>query len=177
LTELGRRQAAATGARIARSWSFAKIYCSPLGRCRETARAIAAPSGAEIQVLDGLNDLDYGAWQWKTFEAVRAASPELFHRWFAAPDRVRFPGGESLQDLAARTADALREVTDRHPDETVVMVGHDSVNRAVLMQALAQPLLAYWRVAQSPCGLSEIEIGDGQVRVVRVNETAHLDSL
>jgi broad specificity phosphatase PhoE len=55
------------------------------------------------------------------------------------------------------------------------MVGHDSVNRAILMQALAQPLLAYWRIVQSPCGLSEIEIGGDQTRVLRVNETAHLE--
>jgi phosphoserine phosphatase len=174
---LGRRQAAATAARIARSWRFSKVYCSPLGRCRETARAIAETSGMEPVVLDGLNDLDYGAWQWKTFDEVRAASPDLFHRWFAAPDQVRFPGGESLQHLALRTADVFREMTERHPAETVVMVGHDSVNRAILMQVLAQPLLAYWRIAQSPCGLSEIEIGDDRVRALRVNETAHLDAL
>ena len=128
-------------------------------------------------MLSGLNDLDYGEWQWKTFDDVRAHSPGLFHRWFAAPDQVRFPGGESLQDLAARTADALRGVIERHPDETVVMVGHDSVNRAILMQVLAQPLLAYWRIVQSPCGLSEIEIGGDLARVLRVNETAHLEAL
>jgi probable phosphoglycerate mutase len=126
-------------------------------------------------VLSGLNDLDYGEWQWKTYDEVRAHSPDLFHRWFAAPDQVRFPGGESLQDLTARTSDALRDVMERQPYETVVMVGHDSVNRAILMQALAQPLLAYWRIVQSPCGLSEIEIGGDQTRVLRVNETGHLE--
>ena len=126
-------------------------------------------------MLAGLNDLDYGAWRWKTYEEVRAVAPGLFSRWFAAPDQVRFPGGESLQDLAARAADAVCDVTQRHPNETVVMVGHDSVNRVILMQALAQPLLAYWRITQSPCGLSEIEIGDDRTRVLRINETAHLE--
>jgi broad specificity phosphatase PhoE len=177
LSALGRRQAAATAARIAAGWRFARIYASPMRRCLETAGAIAAPTGAQVETLPSLNDLDYGAWQWKTYDDVRAASPVLFERWFAAPETVRFPGGESLQDLVARTADALRTVIELHAGDTVVMLGHDSVNRAILMQLLDQPLSAYWRIAQSPCGINEIEVGASEPRVLRVNDTAHLDAV
>jgi phosphoserine phosphatase len=147
-----------------------------MGRCVETGRAIAGTCGAPVKPLHALNDLDYGAWQWKTYDDVRAASPVAFERWFASPDEVRFPGGDSLQDLVARTADALRLVIERHPHDTVVMVGHDSVNRSILIQVLAQPLSAYWRIAQSPCAINEIEVGKGEPRVLRVNDTAHLDA-
>jgi len=60
------------------------------------------------------------------------------------------PEGDSLQDLVARTANALRFVLERHTSktETVVFVGHDSVNRALLLQLLDQSLSAYWRIAQ-----------------------------
>jgi hypothetical protein len=34
--------------------------------------------------------------------------------------------------------------------ETVVLVGHDNANRALLLQLLEQPLSAYWRIAQGP---------------------------
>jgi broad specificity phosphatase PhoE len=175
LSDLGRRQAGATATAIARRWRFVAVYTSPMGRCVETGRIIAAPEGMEVCQLGDLNDLDYGEWQWKTNEEVRAASPELYERWLTAPQSVRFPGGESLQDLMARTAEALRFVTELHPSQTVVMVGHDSVNRALLMQMLAQPLSAYWRLAQSPCGINEIEMEDGRARVLRMNETAHLE--
>ena len=87
---------------------------------------------------------------------------------------MRFPKGESLQDLVGRTADALRAVLVRHPDDTVVMVGHDSVNRALLLQLLDQPLAAYWKVAQDPCCLNEIVIVGNNVQVMRVNDTSHL---
>jgi broad specificity phosphatase PhoE len=90
---------------------------------------------------------------------------------------IRFPNGESLQDLAARAANALRFVLGRHPDDTIVLVGHDSVNRALLMQLLDQPLSAYWRAAQSPCCLNEIDVIDGKICVQRVNETGHLEAL
>jgi probable phosphoglycerate mutase len=88
---------------------------------------------------------------------------------------VRFPHGDSLQDLAARAANALRLAITRHPEKTVVLVAHDSVNRALLLQLLEQPLSAYWRLAQAPCCINEIDIADGHVQVLRANETAHLD--
>jgi probable phosphoglycerate mutase len=177
LDALGRRQAAATATRIAAGWEVASIYTSPLARAVETGRAIAQATGAPARGLDDLNDLDYGDWQWKTNEEVRAASPVLFDRWFAFPQQVRFPGGESLQDLVARTADAVRFALETHPRQTVVMVGHDAVNRAILIQFLDQPISAYWRLAQSPCAINEIEVENGRARVVRVNDTAHLETI
>ena len=78
----------------------------------------------------------------RTHDEVKAEAPEAFRMWHAAPHLVRFPGGESLQDLVARTSDALRTMLARHAGQTVVMVGHDSVNRALLLQLLDQPLVA-----------------------------------
>lgn len=177
LTDLGRRQVAATAERIAAYWRPSVIYTSPMGRCVTTARSIAASTGCAVTAMDRLNDLDYGQWQWKPHAEVRVASPALFDRWFSAPESVRFPDGESLQDLLGRAAEALRQLIDNHPHETIVVVGHDSVNRAILMQVLQQSPATYWRLVQSPCGLSEIEVDHEHARVVRMNETAHVESL
>jgi probable phosphoglycerate mutase len=86
---------------------------------------------------------------------------------------MRFPDGESLQDLALRTVDALRMVLQRHRHEVVVFVGHESVNRVLLMQCLDQPLSFYWRISQAPCAINEIDL-DYHPRVVAMNETLHL---
>ncbi len=175
LTDEGLFEAKRTAAFIAATWSPAAIYSSPMQRCRATAAEIAQRCGGpEVAVLDGLNDLDYGAWQWRTHEEVKVEDPVRFGLWRSAPHLVRFPGGEALQDLVGRTADALRETLERHPAETVVFVGHDSVNRALLLQLLDQPLSAYWRLTQDPCGVSEVDIEGGQVRARRINEIGHL---
>jgi broad specificity phosphatase PhoE len=68
-------------------------------------------------------------------------------------------------------------VFSRHPDDTIVLVGHDSVNRALLLQFLDLPLSSYWRLAQSPCCVNEIDIDAGRVRIQRINETYHLDGV
>ncbi len=175
LTQQGRAEAPCVAGRIASRWRPAKIYTSPMSRCVKTAEAIAETCSSATETCDDLNDIDYGAWQFKTLEQAKLQDPALFTAWFATPHLVRFPNGESLQDLAARSANALRFVLGRHPDDTIVLVSHDSVNRALLLQFLDLSLSSYWRIAQHPCCVNEIDITDGKVCVLRVNETHHLD--
>ena len=178
LTALGRAQVQALARRIAGAWRPAHIYTSPLQRCVDTGAAIARACGLEAsEARADLNDIDYGRWQFKTYEDAKADDPALFAAWFATPQLVRFPGGESPQDLAARVADALRFVLARHANDTIVIVGHDSVNRALLLQLLDLPLSAYWRIEQSPCCLNEIAVEGGKVYARRINETCHLDGV
>ena len=176
LTSRGEAEASAVARRIAAGFRPAAIYTSPLQRCVSTGAAIPQACGLEARVLDDLSDIDYGAWQFKTYEEIKAANPRFFAAWFATPHLVRFPDGESLQDLIARGADALRFVLANHGDETVVLVAHDSLNRALLLQLLDQPLSSYWRLEQDPCCINEIDIAGGHIRVLTVNDTAHLEN-
>jgi len=171
LTELGLKQAERLGAQ----WKPMAIYTSGLQRCVVTAGKIAVASGTAASVLDGLMDLDYGDWQGRVQDDVRQEAPDLFAAWHTTPQLMRFPHGESLQELVARVAEALRLVLGRHPGQTVVMVGHDSVNRALLLQLIDQPLSAYWKLAQDPCCLNEIDIEGKRVEVRGVNDTSRLD--
>jgi phosphoserine phosphatase len=174
LTKKGVAQAEALAARIARAWKPVVVYTSALQRCVVTGTIIANVCGVKAIPLEGLMDIDYGAWQMRSHDEIKAEAPAAYRLWRAAPQRMRFPDGESLQDLVARTADVVRLVLERHPTDTVVMVGHDSVNRAILMQFLDQPLSAYWRLAQDPCTLNEVDVDGDDIRVRRINDTSHL---
>jgi phosphoserine phosphatase len=174
LTELGERQAEAVAKRIAAMWQPVAVYTSALRRCVVTGAKIARACGVRASVAQGLMDLDYGQWQMRIQDEVAAEQPDAFRLCHTAPHLMRFPGGESLQDLVARTAEALRLVLDRHRHETVALVGHDSVNRALLLQLLDQPLSAYWKLTQDPCCLNEIDIDRGKAEVRRINDTSHL---
>lgn len=172
LSELGRRQAQAMAPRVLRLWRPAAVYSSPLKRCLQTLEPLAARLRLPVEITPELNDLHYGDWEWLTYEEARSRSPALFARWFAAPQLAKFPNGESLQDLLARVANVVRLIRERHDREAVVVMGHASVNRAFLLQTLDQPLSAYWRFAQDPCGVSEIELTENSATVHRLNETA-----
>ena len=177
LTGRGLAEARAVARRVASGWKPVKVYTSPLARCVATGAPIAEACGLPSEILDDLVDIDYGAWQWKTCQEAEAEDPRRYGAWRTTPHLVRFPNGDSLQDLVARTADVLRLALARHPADTVVLVGHDSVNRALLLQLLDQPLSSYWRLAQAPCCINEIDVADGWAQVGRINETHHLDGL
>lgn len=175
LTEIGQSEAIAVAKRIARLWQPNKIYASPLQRCLATAEAISKACDLEITKLRNLIDIDYGDWQFRDYEEVRAEDPELFAKWFRTPHLVRFPGGESLQELFSRAAVVLRFILAHHTKETVVLVSHDSFNRAFLVQLLDHSQSSYWRLVQDPCCLNEIDIAGDSIRIMSLNETFHLD--
>jgi phosphoserine phosphatase len=175
LTETGQRQAELLARRIASRWAPSSIFTSPLQRCIATGAAVAKACGVPSEPLAGLYDLDYGAWQSLTYHDARASDPGLFAAWFTTPHLVGFPDGESLQDVAARTANVLRFVLSRNEADTLVLVGHDSVNRVLLTQILDMPLSAYWRLVQNPCSINEIEVTGSSFQLRRMNDTEHLD--
>jgi broad specificity phosphatase PhoE len=174
LTTEGVRQAEATAHRIHANWTPAAVYASPLGRCQATAAAIARPFRLSPVTLDGLVDIDYGEWQGLTPEQVRARWPEPLATWYRAPDWAAIPGGETLQQVLVRTVTALRDIIGRHPSDAVVLVGHDSVNRVMLLHALGLPVSRYWRLGQNPCAINEIEFSADGFTVLSMNETYHL---
>jgi probable phosphoglycerate mutase len=153
------------------------VYTSPLGRCRETGAAIAAPFRLEPQPIEGLADIDYGEWQGLTREQAKERWPEETELWFRMPHLAAIPGGETLAAVLSRATAALRDILRRHPDGTVVVVGHDSVNRVLLLFALEAPLSRYWHLRQEPCGVNELLFDNGSFIIGSINQTQHLAGL
>ena len=177
LSSRGRRQAQATAGYIAATWKAEAVYTSPLGRCRETAAAIAAPFRLEPRPNDGLVDIDYGKWQGLTREQAKERWPDETELWFRAPHLAAIPGGETLSALLSRATAAVRDIPRRHPDGTVVVVAHDSVNRVLLLFALDLPMSRYWHLQQDPCGVNRLSFDDGSFIIGSINETQHLSGL
>jgi phosphoserine phosphatase len=100
--------------------------------------------------------------------------PDEVDRWCSRPDWAEIPGGETLQKLLARTTAALHEVLRRHRDEVLVLVGHDSVNRVILIHALELPLSRYWHIRQSPCAINELDYSGSGFTIVALNQTDYL---
>lgn len=177
LSDLGRRQAQAVAHYIAATWKPEAVYTSPLGRCRDTGAAIAAPFRIEPQAIEGFADIDYGEWQGLTREEASQRWPDEIELWFRAPHLTVIPGGETLAALLSRASAALRDVIRYHPDGTVALVGHDSVNRVLLLFTLELPLSRYWQLRQDPCGINELFFHDGSFVIGSINQTQHLSGL
>jgi alpha-ribazole phosphatase len=116
-----------------RDLSLDAVYSSPRRRAVQTAQLLGAP-----HVDERFGELDFGELEGKTYEEVEREHPELFRHWMKSPTEVRFPGGESWADLRARVDAGVADVLSSS-GETVAVVTHGGVVRAVLARVLGLP--------------------------------------
>jgi broad specificity phosphatase PhoE len=176
LNQLGQQQALAAAQRLS-GWQIEAIYSSPLQRALQTAQPVAHACGLELDILDGITDVDYGSWAGLSAEEARAQDPELYGTWLQTPLLTRFPQGESLQQVQTRAWAVLNERSSAHQGETIVLVSHVVVNRVLVCSALGLVDDAFWRISQDNAAISVLEGGRGSYRVLLLNDTCHLDSL
>ncbi len=181
LDEIGHRQAADIGARIA-GLPIAVIMTSPLERCRQTARAIAAahPGTPPTKVDARLTECAYGEWSGQ--ELKRLAKQPLWRVVQQYPSGATFPGGESLRDMQARGVAAVRDadaaVAAEHGDAALwVAVTHGDLIKSVLADALGMHLDSFQRIVVDPGSVSVITYTPLRPFVVRLNEHGSLSDL
>lgn len=167
LSETGRAQAAAVGARLAAMPKVDAVYASPLERTRETAGAIAKALGLKVKLDKGLLEADIGDWTGQELKVVRR-TPEwkIVHSY---PSGFRFPGGESFVEMQTRTVSALERLRLAHPGQTIVAVSHADTIKAAVAHALGTHLDLFQRIVISPCSVTAITYGDGGPTVLSVN--------
>jgi probable phosphoglycerate mutase len=124
LDDAGMRQAAALYKPLDRQ-AFSAAFTSPLVRARETARIAGF---ADAEVLDDLSEWDYGVYEGRTTAAIREEIPG----WSVWSDPI--VDGESIDDVAARTARVLERVTGC--DGRVVLFAHAHVLRILTAGAI-----------------------------------------
>jgi len=170
LSESGRMQMALAGEAI-RQEPIAAIYTSALIRAAESARILAGvlARGGPIEVVDDLREIDFGDFEGKSYDEIAREHPALFRRWMMQPTEVRFPNGESFGVMRARVLAAFERICREREGQTVVIVSHGGVNRALLAWALEMPDGALFRLAQDYAACSLITVVEGIPAVERMN--------
>jgi probable phosphoglycerate mutase len=110
---------------------------SPLGRARETMDIIRDHLGLPrdgYAVDERLAELAFGGWEGMTAREIKAAAPEAWAAFEAAPwDGA--PGGESYAQMVARLAAWVGSL-----ESDVVAVAHGAVGRALRCMNLGLPV-------------------------------------
>ncbi|MBM08463.1 MAG: hypothetical protein CMF69_02640 [Magnetovibrio sp.] len=135
LTEKGKIQAASVGHLIKTVFSedgAMPIYCSPLGRCKQTAKEIcnvAAIDPAKTKFEDRLMELHCGHWQTFTRKEVEELWPNEVADYKADIWNYKIPGGgENGPMLQRRARGWLRDVF-RAP--RIVVISHGMIGRII----------------------------------------------
>jgi len=167
LTELGVQQAERLGEALAASGAV-RVIASPLARTRETASAIAAHLGLEVELDDRALEMDYGSWDGTPLAEVPI---DAWRAWRSDVD-FRPPGGESLRDVGARVGRLMGDLLV--DDAPVIVVTHVSPIKAALTWALGASDLLAWRMFVEVASISRIGLRQGAPVMLGFNDTAHL---
>lgn len=174
LSQTGVEQARALAKRLATE-RFAGFYASDLQRAYTTASILAEPHDMTVQQVPRLREIDFGDWEGLTREEISKLYPEISRQWWSRPLDTRLPGGETLDEVVTRAADALQEIAARHPDAQVLVAAHGGTIRASIAHLLDMDLNQYWRLRQDNAALSIIEmIEPGRAQLLLFNDTCHL---
>ncbi len=173
LDETGLRQAELAG-QYFKDLKVHGIYSSPLTRAWQTAERIAQFHPLKVQRLEGLIDMSFGKWEGHAHEEIKKIDPETYQRWREEPHAIRFPGGETLEDVRKRAMNALHEVIQKHPDQTLVLVSHRVVNKVLLCGILGIDNSHFWQIAQDTTAINRIQYQKGHYVLSLMNETCHL---
>lgn len=137
LTERGRGEARAAGEAL-RGVGFDVAYTSALRRAQDTLDIVLEAAGLDVPVIRdaALNERDYGDLSGlDKAETAERYGAEQVHVWRRSFD-VAPPGGESLQDTAARTLPFFERAIlgDLRHGRDVLVVAHGNSNRSIVMR-------------------------------------------
>ncbi|PCC69826.1 probable phosphoglycerate mutase [Nannocystis exedens] len=171
LSARGLRQAEAVAQALA-DVPLRAIYSSDLERATIGAARIAAarPEHPAPLALPALREMNLGVLERVAFRDGRARVPELASVGYDDLLDHRFPGGESVRDLAGRVVPCITALVARHlraPDEprrspppAIAVVAHNTVNRVVLACAAGLGPAGYSRFEQAHGSLSRVDFPD-----------------
>jgi probable phosphoglycerate mutase len=180
LSEVGEGQARALGRRLEQV-AIHRAVTSPLSRARRTAELILGPRAKLLTFDPNLREISHGGWEGKLVTEIERSHPELLRRWKEAPS-ASLPAGpdaESLQQVLDRAWTALEKACEGlGPEENLLLVAHDAVNRVILCRVLGLPLERVWAFRQAPATLNVLSGPSvGALQVVRLNDADHVAPL
>lgn len=111
-------------------------------------------------VLPGLREMDFGAFEMKSYEDLKAL-PE-YVRWIGdAAGEVRCPGGECRRDFLARVLAAGQALLNR-PEATVCAVCHGGVIVGLMEAWFPETGRHFYQWQPGPCGGYRITVEGGR---------------
>jgi len=153
------------------------IYSSPLARAWQTAEKIAQHHRLKVQPLEGIIDMSFGNWEGHPHYEIKKIDAETYRLWREEPHLARLPGGETLDDVRERAMASLREVIEKHPEKTLVLVSHRVVNKVLLCGILGMDNSHFWQIIQDTTAINLIQYKNGRYILSFMNETCHLKRL
>ncbi len=151
------------------------IFCSPMRRTIATAKPLCELIGMEMQLRDGLKEINFGEWEGKTPTEVNKEFHDQYVRWQSEPGWNAPPGGERAIDIARRSSEVIEEIEATYPDGNVLVVAHKATIRIMLCSLLGIDVGRYRdRINMPVAAVSVLEFCAQGPRLMKLSDRSHL---
>lgn len=134
------------------------IVSSPLLRCADFARELAARHGLPLDMDARLVELGFGAWEGRTADELIAEDSQALIRFRRDPIANAPRGAEPLVSFRGRVLEAWNALHERHGGKQVLVVAHAGVIRVLVAHALDIPLQHIFRLQVPSAGITRIRL-------------------
>jgi probable phosphoglycerate mutase len=157
--------------------SYDKVYSSPLKRAFKTAEYANYYQKKPITCVDGLEEINAGDWEKKSYDKLPELYPEEYRNWTLEPWNFRAPNGESMRDVNNRIWSTVLTIVKENKDKTLLITSHGCVIRNFICRAMGLPLEKMRDVSWiENTAISTVEFdSDFASHVVKFNDYSHLD--
>jgi alpha-ribazole phosphatase/probable phosphoglycerate mutase len=133
-----------------------QVVSSPLQRCSAFAASLATSLVLPVQLEPRFREIGFGDWEGKTRDELDRLDPGQIARFYQDPVKHRPPGAEPLAEFTGRVQAAFNEMLGRFSGQSVLVVAHAGVIRAILAYTLDMPLSSMYRISVPNAGISRI---------------------
>ena len=176
LNERGRQEAKAI-AEVLKYKRIDAIYTSPLRRSIETAEPTARFFHLGVVPVEGLIDISYGDWEGLTFNEVKKRYKDQYKKWEKRPEKVRFPNGETLDEVRERSFCAFKDILNANPGKSILIIPHRVINKVLICASLGLGNSHFWEIKQDPGCINLIEYSNDRFVLSVMNDTCHLKEM
>ncbi|WP_373541566.1 histidine phosphatase family protein [Chamaesiphon sp.] len=195
LTDRGIEDARLTSAAFT-GLEFAAAYASPLQRAQQTATTVLTGLGQQdrLHTDDRLLEIDLPLWETMFNQEVREKYAHEYQIWKERPHELTMllPQADGSQqeffpvlNLYAQATAFWQAILPQHQGQTILIVAHNGINRALISTALGIAPRLYHSIQQSNCGITVLNFSGNwddspeerlcqRVQLESLNQTTHL---
>ena len=175
LTETGRKQAECTGEYL-KNEKIDVFYSSQLTRAYETACTVAKHHNKPVTKVKGLNEINGGQWENKTYPQIKEAFPESYNLWQNNIGLVKCDGGENVEQVQQRVYSAIQKIAEENAGKTVFIGFHGMALRSFITKIMGISLekMHTDSVWASNASITYVDYENGKFTLIEHSYDEHL---
>jgi probable phosphomutase (TIGR03848 family) len=175
LSARGKKDALQLVERIGRD-RIQRLHISPIERCQLTIdpwlRSKSSRSLEQMQILDGLSEIDFGSWSGRKLSSLRRLP--LWRDVQERPSRVTFPGGESFKKAQRRAVESVESIRAIRGDKTHLVVSHSDTIKLIVSHYLGQNLDSFQSLEIAPASFTVLRGDSKKLSLITLNNSSSL---